>query len=76
MRTTITIPDDVLLAAKQRAQARGQTVGEALADLARRGIEAEDAPGEFWKGVKLFPKRPDEPPVTLEKVNRLRDESL
>ena len=30
---------------------------------------------DFWKGVKFFPHRPDDPPVTMELVNRLRDES-
>ncbi len=76
MRTTLKIPDDVLLAARQRAEARSITIGDALAELARRGleIELEESQDDFWKGVKLFPHRPDDPPVTLELVNRLRDE--
>lgn len=77
MRTTLTIPDDVLAAARQRAEETGQTIGEALADLARLGlehIEADQAPSEFWKGVKLLPRRPGQPKVTLELVNQLRDE--
>lgn len=74
MRTTLTIPDDVLLAARQRAEARGITIGEAIGELARRGLEAECEPSDFWKGVKLLPKRPGRPRVTLELVNKLRDE--
>lgn len=76
MRTTLTIPDDVLAAARQRAEARGVTVGEALGEIARRGLEneLEECEDDFWKGVKFFPHRPDDPPVTLELVNRLRDE--
>jgi len=76
MRTTLTIPDDVLLAAKQRAAARGQTIGDALGEIARRGLEREleECEDGFWKGVKFFPHRPDDPPITLELVNRLRDE--
>ena len=77
MRTTLKIPDDVLAAARQRAEAKGITIGEALGELARRGLEIElNECGDdgFWKGVKLFPHRSDDPAVTLEVVNRLRDE--
>ena len=77
MRTTLTIPDDVLAVARQRAEETGQTVGEALAELARLGIEHledNEAPSEFWRGVKLLPRRPGQPKVTLELVNQLRDE--
>lgn len=76
MRTTLKIPDDVLLAARQRAEARGITIGDALAELARRGleIELEEIQDGFWKGVRLFPHLPDDPPVTLELLNHLRDE--
>lgn len=79
MRTTLTIPDDVLAAARQRAEAHGITIGEALGELARRGLEQvtaeeDDDNDDFWKGVKFFPHRPGDPPVTLELVNRLRDE--
>jgi len=78
MRTTLTIPDDVLLAARQRAEARGITIGEALGELARRGLdfELEECQDGFWKGVKFFPRRPGEPKVTTELVNKLRDESI
>jgi hypothetical protein len=77
MRTTLTIPDDVLAAARQRAEADGISIGEALGELARRGLEIEmeeSGTNDFWKGVKFFPHRPDDPPVTMELVNRLRDE--
>lgn len=77
MRTTLTIPDDVLAAARQRAEAHGTTIGEALGELVRLGLETEleeCRDNGFWKGVKFFPHRADDPPVTLELVNRLRDE--
>jgi hypothetical protein len=69
---SLTIPDDVLAAARQRAEARGTTLGEALVELARRGIEADE--GDFWKGVELFPHRELDPPVTMDLVSRLREE--
>jgi hypothetical protein len=78
MRITLTIPDDVLAAARQRAEATGQTIGEALGDLARRGLEielSEEEDNDFWKGVKFLPARPGELKVTTELVNKLLDES-
>lgn len=76
MRTTLTIPDDVLEAARERAEANHSTVGEALADLARKGLEREtrSQPDDFWKGVKFFQHHPDDPPMTMEMINRWRDE--
>ena len=41
MRTTINIDDDVLERAKDIAHARHVSVGEALSELARRGMEME-----------------------------------
>ncbi|CAN5789784.1 antitoxin [soil metagenome] len=78
MRTTLTIPDDVLAAARQRAEAQGVTVGEALGEIARRGLETEleECEDGFWKSVKFFPRRPGDPRITLELVNRLRDETI
>lgn len=81
MRTTLTIPDDVLAAARQRAEERGITIGDALGELVRRGLEqtaAEDDEDDdnFWKGVKFLPRRPGEPKLTTELVTRLLDESL
>ena len=38
MRTTVTIDDDVLAAARALAARKGVSVGRVLSDLARRGI--------------------------------------
>lgn len=43
MRTTLTIDDRVLAAARSRAQRRGLSLGEALSELAMIGYEAEAA---------------------------------
>jgi hypothetical protein len=40
MRTTLSIDDDVLSAAKELAAAQDKTVGEVISSLARRGIES------------------------------------
>lgn len=37
MRTTVTLDDDVYEAAKALAKASGKTLGQVLAELARRG---------------------------------------
>ena len=41
MRTTVTIADDVLDRARDLARIRQVSVGEALSELARRGMEIE-----------------------------------
>jgi hypothetical protein len=78
MRTTLTIRDDVLAAARQRAELYGISIGDALSDLAERGLTTELAVDEedgFWKGIKLFPHHPDDDPLTLEKMNQILDET-
>ena len=74
MRTTLDIDDDVLLAAKKLAQQRRIPAGKALSELARKGLRGKRAP-RVRNGVPLFPSRPASPVVTLELVNRLRDEA-
>jgi hypothetical protein len=39
MRTTITLDDDVFLAAKALAESTGRTLGNVLSDLARAGLK-------------------------------------
>lgn len=38
MRTTVSIDDDVLTVAKALSQARGESLGKVLSELARRGL--------------------------------------
>ena len=40
MRTTLTIEDDVLFAAKSLARRDGRSVGEVISDLARQALQA------------------------------------
>ncbi len=39
MRTTLSIDDDVLFAAKSIAQSEGRSLGEVLSELARRALQ-------------------------------------
>jgi hypothetical protein len=74
MRTTLDIDDDVLLAAKDLARQRNVPAGRVLSDLARKGLQRDRA-SRSRNGVPLFPSRRGVPVVTLELVNRLRDET-
>ncbi|HLJ70509.1 MAG TPA: CopG family transcriptional regulator [Roseiarcus sp.] len=74
MRTTMTIADDVLVAAKAIAREQDKTVGEVISDLARRALRKPSGRRER-NGVPLLPVQKGHPVVTLEIVNALRDEA-
>jgi hypothetical protein len=75
MRTTLDIEDDVLLAAKELAARRRESMGKVLSDLARQALTQSTAGSETRNGIPLIPVREDGGIVTIELVNRLRDES-
>ncbi|CAN5921281.1 hypothetical protein BH11PSE8_BH11PSE8_35640 [soil metagenome] len=76
MRTTLTIDDDVLAAARGLAARRRMTLGEVISELSRQALRPSSAsPLEAVRnGIRLLPLRADATPVTLELVNGLRDE--
>lgn len=74
MRTTLSIDDDVLAAARAMATLQGKSLGEVITSLAREALTPEDLTVETRNGIPLLPLRPDARPVTLEMVNALRDE--
>ena len=73
MRTTLTIDDDVLVAAKAIAEREQKSVGEIVSALARLALRRPQPP-ENRNGVPLLPVRNPEAVVTLDVVNALRDE--
>ena len=73
MRTTITIDDDVLAAAKAIARQKNQTIGKVVSELARNSLRPPAASAER-NGVPLLPVRRPDAIVTLDIVNTLRDE--
>ena len=74
VRTTLDIDEDVLAAAKELAAVRSTTAGKVLSDLARKALTPTESHPVVLNGVPLLPPRPGSRPVTLEEVNRLRDE--
>lgn len=74
MRTTLAIDDDVLAAAKSLAARQRRSVGEVISDLARQSMRPKSGRRALRNGVPLLATRAEGIPVTLELVNRLRDD--
>ena len=78
MRTTLAIDNDVLEAARGLAAMERRSVGEVVSDLARRGLQRDSrGRGKAVRrnGVPLLQSSTAPKPVTMELVNRLRDEA-
>lgn len=76
MRTTLEIEDDVLLAVKDLAARKRSTAGREISELVRKALHADSRPPPKRRnGVPLFPVKPGGATVTMELVNRLRDEA-
>lgn len=73
VRTTVDIEDDVLQAAREIAASRGQTIGQVLSDLARRSLQSRGR-SAVRNGVPMLPRRPNAQPMTVKRVNELRDD--
>ena len=74
MRTTLSIDDDVLAAAKGLASAQHRSVGNILSSLARQALRPVAPSSNTRNGVPLLTSRTGAAPVTPELVNQLRDE--
>jgi hypothetical protein len=67
MRTTLTLDDDVLAEATKRAEMLGVSIGKALSDLARRGLEVAPPVREI-NGLLVFDPPKGSPKITARKV--------
>jgi len=80
MRTTLTIDNDVLYAAKEIARAEGRTAGAVISDFFRRGLATPQPTGSAdgrdralaELGVQRFGS--GKTVVTGDDVNRIREE--
>jgi hypothetical protein len=73
MRTTLSIDDDVLTAARAIAHQQDRTLGEVISALARKSLERPKPKGRR-NGILLLGQRSTAKPVTLDLVNALRDD--
>jgi len=74
MRTTLSIDDDVLAAARAIAEREDETLGAVVSGLLRKALRPDTPVLETRNGVPLLPRTGERRPVTLEMVNALRDE--
>ena len=75
MRTTLTIDDDLLAAAKSLARANSESVGHVLSELARRGLRDASRVDMGHEGAfPVFSVHANARPITLDDVRKLEDE--
>jgi len=73
MRTTLDIDDDVLEIARGMAAHRRQSLGRVMSEMFRRSLQAGGTQ-KFRNGLEVIYRTGKLAPVTLEAVNKLRDE--
>jgi hypothetical protein len=76
MRTTLTIDDDVLAAAKEMAATSGKSLGKVISELARTAMRPAPSTLKTRNGVPLLAVRPGAQRVTSELVRQLQNESF
>ena len=72
MRTTLAIDDDIMLAARAIADREHKSIGEVISGFARQGMRRQGGSAKSRLGIPALPSRGVI--VTMELVNRLRDE--
>jgi len=72
MRTTLTIDDDVVAAARELAALEGRSVGSVISELARRGLTPAQVGVDGSLPVIRVPA--GSAPITPEMVKRALDE--
>lgn len=75
VRTTLTLDDDILELAARQARLRGVSLGRAVSDLMRKGLNAA-TPARDKDGLVVFHLPADSPKVTTEDVRRIESEGV
>ncbi len=70
MRTTINLDDEVLESVSRYAKSRSVSLGRAVSDLVRKGLETR-RPTRLVNGLQVFDLPGDSPKVTCRKVREL-----
>ena len=73
MRTTINLPDDICDVVRGVADAKGISLGDAIAELVRRGLDAGQNIS-YDCGFPCFSVPTGTPPITLEQALAAEDE--
>ena len=71
MRTTLSLADDVLDAARERARREGRSIGEVVSELARASLQRSTTTTSVRHGFHVLPARGGI--VTDELVDEIRD---
>lgn len=74
VRTTLSIDNDVLEAAKDLASSQHRTIGGVISELARRSLSAQGPARRVRNGVPLLPQRRTGVRVTSELIRRIEEE--
>ena len=74
MRTTLTIDDDVLFAAKEMADVQRKSVGEVISALARTGLSPRPSITITRYGIPLLESRGTGVRITSELIKQLDEE--
>jgi hypothetical protein len=78
MRTTLDIEEPVLDALKELARREGRSAGAVASELIRRALSQPATPGvqepAARHGFRPFAAAPEDPRVTNQQVNRLRED--
>jgi len=73
MRTTLNLPDDVCRIARSLASARGISLGDAVAELVRQGLDLT-VRADTEKPFPCFALPDQAKPITLEQTLEAEDE--
>jgi hypothetical protein len=75
MRTTLEIDDDLMVAVRDAARLRGESLGRTVSDWMRRGLTAQDEPDiEMFDGIPVLMHPPGATQVTSELVRALTED--
>lgn len=75
MRTTLSIDEDVLQAARSLAAAQHEPLGRVISDLARRGLAPRTDQVDSEDGFPVFRVNPGAPVITSDMVSTALDET-
>ena len=74
MRTTLTVDDDVLAAARELAEQQRRSIGDVISELSRKGLQSGRAERRCNSRVPTFAPRRGAAPITMYSVREALDE--